>query len=248
MSGNVISIRTGDGHSFDGHLAVPAAGSGPGIVLFSKDGAGAEGRRWGELYAAEGYLVLCTTAPTSGGDAAVAVAWLRGRIECTGKVATLGFGDGSLAAAAAQAPVECAICYCPSNIEALLDQAPGIACPVMLHLAGRDPAGSPDVTAPLREAFAGSAPGLTVGGPHDLPGGRAKGAVYTYPGAGPGFAHRGSLHFDRAAAGLAHSRTIALLRRLMGPNYDLEALWEAHIRFEFETRDVGASRRSLRHG
>ena len=27
----------------------------------------------------------------------------------------------------------------------------------------------------------------------------------------------------------------------MGPDYDLEALWEAHIRYEFETRDVAAT-------
>jgi carboxymethylenebutenolidase len=27
----------------------------------------------------------------------------------------------------------------------------------------------------------------------------------------------------------------------MGPNYDLEALWEAHMRYEFQTRDVDAT-------
>lgn len=240
MSGNIISIPTGDGRSFDGYLAVPTAGSGPGIALFAEDAAEAEGRRWAELYAAEGYLV---SAPTSGGDAATAVARLRDRMECTGKVATLGFGRGSLAAlrAAAQAPVECAVCYYPTDIDTMLDQAGRIACPVMLHLAGSDPATSPEATALLREAFTDPASALTLRSEPPLPAGRAKGAVYTYPVAGPGFARRDSPHFDRAAAGLAHSRTIALLRRLMGPNYDLEALWEAHIRCEFETRDVDAT-------
>jgi carboxymethylenebutenolidase len=243
MSGSAINIPIGDGRSFDGYLAVPAAGSGPGIVLFTEVAAEAEGRGWAELYAAEGYLVLCAPTPNSGGDAATIVARLRDRIECSGKLATLGFGRGSLAVlrAAAQAQVECVVFYYPSDIQAVLDQAVRIACPVMLHLAGSDPANSPEATARLREAFTDPASALTLGSERDLPDRRAKGAVYTYPGAAPGFAHRDRPHFDRAAAGLAHSRTIALLRRLMGPNYDLEALWEAHTSYEFETRDVDAT-------
>ncbi|MDT4821873.1 hypothetical protein FQZ97_550620 [compost metagenome] len=40
---------------------------------------------------------------------------------------------------------------------------------------------------------------------------------------------------------LAHERTIAALRRTLGPDYNLSDLWEEHIRHEFDTRDVPAT-------
>jgi carboxymethylenebutenolidase len=44
---------------------------------------------------------------------------------------------------------------------------------------------------------------------------------------------------------MAHSRSIALLRRVMGPHYDLSALWEQHTLYEFGTRDVAATMRTM---
>ncbi|MGH7290110.1 MAG: ester cyclase, partial [Myxococcota bacterium] len=42
-------------------------------------------------------------------------------------------------------------------------------------------------------------------------------------------------------ARLAHSRTIAVLRRVLGPVFDLEAIWEDHLACEFERRDADAT-------
>lgn len=50
---------------------------------------------------------------------------------------------------------------------------------------------------------------------------------------------------DKAGAGLAHSRTIALLRRVLGPNYDLNALWEQHLACEFTLRDADANMKTM---
>jgi carboxymethylenebutenolidase len=75
--------------------------------------------------------------------------------------------------------------------------------------------------------------------------GRPDIAIYVYPGVAPDFDRKGSANYDRAAAGLAHSRTIALLRRVMGPHYDLEALWERHTHYEFEARDVAATMQTM---
>jgi carboxymethylenebutenolidase len=50
---------------------------------------------------------------------------------------------------------------------------------------------------------------------------------------------------DKAAAGMAHSRTIGLLRRVLGPDYDLNALWEQHLACEFKTRDVDANMKTM---
>src|SRR5262249_8228054 len=52
-------------------------------------------------------------------------------------------------------------------------------------------------------------------------------AIYVYPGVAAGFDRAGKPNYDKQAAGLAHSRSIALLRQAMGPHYDLEALWGA---------------------
>jgi carboxymethylenebutenolidase len=40
---------------------------------------------------------------------------------------------------------------------------------------------------------------------------------------------------------MAYSRTLAVLRRELGPIYDLTRLWEAHTYHEFATRDVDAT-------
>src|SRR5579885_2566285 len=67
---------------------------------------------------------------------------------------------------------------------------------------------------------------------------RAPLEVFVYPGVERGFAERGSGRFDKPAATMAHSRTIAALRRVLGPHYDLAALWEQHCYYEFAARDV----------
>jgi carboxymethylenebutenolidase len=49
----------------------------------------------------------------------------------------------------------------------------------------------------------------------------------------------GHAHFDVAAAGVAHTRSLGFLRELLGgPNFDLELIWEEHTAFEFGERDV----------
>jgi carboxymethylenebutenolidase len=152
---------------------------------------------------------------------------LRSRSECTGKVAAIGFGPGGTVAlrAAADKRVECAICYSPPTMEQAVELMPRIACPMVLHLAGNDPAAPPAAVVKLKQAVAG----------------QPEASLYVYPGTVRGFERKRGGPAEKAAAGLAHSRSIALLRRVMGPHYDLEALWEAHTRYEFETRDVDAT-------
>ena len=227
MSGEVIRIRVAQGREIGGCLALPQAGSGPGILLIHEPGFGPAARAAADLYAAEGYAVLCPEAPAGADDVAAAIAALRRRDECTGKIAALGFGRGGAGALqeAAEHRVEGAICYGVPG-EFALGLAPRIGCPLALHFAEHDPDAPADTVARLKQAFAGRA---------------AEVAIHVYPGARCGFEQPGGADYDRAAAGVAHSRSIALLRRVIGPRYDLEALWEAHTRYEFETRDVAAT-------
>jgi carboxymethylenebutenolidase len=92
------------------------------------------------------------------------------------------------------------------------------------------PAGSPPpAVARVKQAFAG----------------RPETAIHLYPGVAPGFDRKTRANYDSASAGLAHSRSIALLRKVMGPHYDLEALWEQHTTCEFGTRDVAATMQTM---
>jgi carboxymethylenebutenolidase len=217
------------------YLAVPGAGSGPGLVVFhdiSHDDR--ELRELGDLYAAEGYVVVCPEAfAVAKGveDVVAAVTALRERSECTGKVGALGFGLGGKLAclAAAEAGVDCAVSYYGFGIDFGLNLAPRIGCPMVLHFAEKDPQIPPEAVARVKQAFADNP---EIG-------------IYVYPGAAPGFDRKTMPVYDRAAAGLAHSRSIALLRKVMGPHYDLEALWERHTTYEFGTRDVAATMQTM---
>jgi carboxymethylenebutenolidase len=257
MSGDIIHIPTADGRELGAYLAVPRAGSGPGIVLLhTAFGLDRHMRDMAGLYAEEGYVVICPDLywriepgldlgqdeagrqrmlglyqkfdhAAALDDIARSVSALRARSECTGKVAAMGFclGGGLAYRAAAQSSVDCAVAYYGAGIDAEPDLANRITCPLVLHFAENGPDTPADAVARVRQAFAGP----------------PEAAVYVYPGARRGFADTGSAHHDRAAAGLAHSRSIASLRRAIGPCYDLETLWEAHTRYEFVTRDVDAT-------
>jgi carboxymethylenebutenolidase len=235
MNGQSINIAAAGGRNIEAYLDVPEAGSGPGLILF-QDVADNDRdlRELGSLYAEEGYAVLCPRGfgiAQGSEDVAAAVTALRSRPECTGKVGALGFGLGGKLAylAAAEAGVDCAICYYGFGIEYGLNLVLRIRCPLVIHLAENDPQIRPQAVARVKEAFAD----------------RPDVAVYVYPGVAPGFDRRRRPSYDRAAAGLAHSRSIALLRRAMGPHYDLEALWEQHTTFEFATRDVAATMHTM---
>ena len=221
MSGGWISNPGGDRNGGRVYLAVPEAGGGPGLVLLEETA----GPEIAEIYAQEGYVVVCPDRLDV--DVGAAVQSLRSSSECTGEVGVLGFARGGMLAyrAAAAGGIDSAVIYHCAGIDEMVDLAPRIACPLIMHFAEKDPGIPPEGVALINQAFAGQP---------DV-------AVHVYPGTQRAFDRRGDANYDRAAAGLAHSRSIGLLRRVIGPHYDLETLWEAHIRYEFETRDVDAT-------
>jgi carboxymethylenebutenolidase len=216
MSGQSIDFGEGEGRG-TAWLALPAVGHGPGLALFVE---GAGRHQAADLFAAEGYVVLAPEAPAA--DARPALRALRARPECAGGIGALGWADGARLAflAAADGEVACAALYWPDGIS---DEA-ATRAPVVAHLPGDDPAGA------RTAAILAARPGCVV---------------HVYPGARAGFAEPDGERYQRSAAGLAHSRSIALFRRVLGPEYDLEALWEAHTRYEFATRDVDATMRTM---
>jgi carboxymethylenebutenolidase len=207
-----------------GGLTLPGSGSGPGLVLLAE--ADRDTQTIADLYAAEGYVVLCPEAKIEDIGVAAAVAALRGAGECTGRVGALGVGRGARLAylAATEAGIDCAVVYHGNGTEAALDLAPRIRCPLVMHFAENDPE-----VARVKTVFEG----------------RPDIGIYVYPGVRRGFDCSAGTEYDKPAARLAHSRSIALLRQAIGPPYDLEALWDKHTLYEFGTRDVAATMRTM---
>jgi len=254
LAGQSTTIAAPDGGTFGAYLAIPECGSGPGIVLLQEIfGVNASIRAVADHYAEEGYVVLAPDlfwrlqpgvelghgdadmaaafnlyerfdVEAAVGDIRATVAALRARAECTGQVGALGFCLGGLLAtlAAARAGVDCAVGYYGVGIEARLDEAAGIIIPLALHFGSADCHVPPEALAAI-QARLGAKPNVEL---------------HIYPGADHAFAAPGRPGFDKPAAMMAHSRSIALFRRVMGPHYDLGALWDKHCEYEFGLRDV----------
>ena len=259
MAGKWIDIPAADGGKFRGYLTVPASGKGPGIVLCQEIfGINAYVREVAEYYAEEGYVVLApdlfwrmelgvdlgytdTDMQKAFGffqkfdvdkgmqDITAAVKALRARPELTGKVGALGFCLGGKLAylAAARSGVDVAVGYYGVGIEAHLNEPP--KCPTVLHFAEKDKYVPPESVEKIKAPFKG----------------RSDIEIYVYAGQEHAFARTGGDHYDRPSALMAHSRSIAMFRRVMGPNYDLSALWEQHTLYEFGTRDVDATMKTM---
>ena len=261
MAGKWISIGTQDGERFRGYLAKPEAGSGPGILLLHEIfGLNAHMRAVADLYAEEGYTVLVPDlfrrlgqdielgyddasmaqamaysqrfdVDASIDDAAAALAALRARPECSGKVGALGFCLGGKLAylTAARTDVDCAVSYYGVGIEQFLAEAAQVTCPMVFHFAELDRFVPAPARAAIEAAFAG----------------RKDVEFYLYPGVNHAFNAPERPSFDKPASLMAHTRSLALFRRVMGPHYDLSALWERHTALEFGERDAAATMRTM---
>jgi carboxymethylenebutenolidase len=209
MAGQIIELDL-PGSPSRAYVARPEQGSGPGLLLLG-DSAALEGQvtDTADLYAEEGYVVLAPGIPV---DAAVpaAAAALKQLPGCIGGIGALGLGRGGalLWRAAAQAGFTVVVCYDPPDAEALLSTA-ATGIPVTLHLPG--------------------AKRRSTARPFE---------IFTYPDAAPGFSDPRGASYNKPAASMAHSRSVAALRRALGPHYDLSALWDQHTYYEFVERDV----------
>ena len=177
-------------------LAVPAAGSGPGLVLL-RQGEDAETQAIADLYAAEGYVVLSPEPEIDGIGATVAA--LRGRSECTGKVGALGYCLGGQLAylTAARTNSDASVGYYGINIQSRLNEAAKIKHPLMLHIAEADEYVPPEAQAKIE---AGLKPNPHV-------------TLYRYPLMNHAFARVGGAHYDKANADFANIRSATFFRQ-----------------------------------
>lgn len=255
--GEYVDAVIEDGQVLRAYVSTPNQGSGPGIVLLHEVlGLTDAIREHADLLAEEGYIVVvpdlywrATPGFTAGdgaaaqqqafdnyraldidrsiGDVVRVVQYLRTRPEHVGKVAVVGYCMGGLLAvlAAARARIDCGVSVYPLDLDSHLAELTEIDVPFGLHLAGEDEHSSETAEAAVTAAVDG----------HE------KISVDVYEGARHLFANPHRPGHDVLAADLGFARTIELLRATMGPHFDLNALWDEHLRLEFATKDAGAT-------
>lgn len=254
MTGMFTEIETGDG-AFRAWVTTPPRGSGPGLVLLpDMFGHDRHMRELAGRLAEEGYVCMVPdlfwrlepgTALDEGQreqaqalrerfdvergveDVMVTLAALDAHPARQGKCGVVGFSLGGQLAvlAAARGGGDCAVAYYPSGLEQQLDRVATVTCPLTVHLGECDD----KIPPPARDAIASAVAGLPQGRAH------------VYPACAHAFANPHRRAHDKPAAMMAYSRTLAVLRGVMGPIYDLSTLWDLHTAYEFETRDVDAT-------
>lgn len=258
MQGRYIQVPAKDGQ-FAAYLAVSVDGKGPGVVLCQEIfGVNEAMRVVADHLAEEGYTVLVPDlywrqqAGVELGytpedfdkalalyqafdenlgvaDIDASLSFLKTLPECSDAgLGVVGYCLGGKLAylAGCRLPqVACAVGYYGVGIENALHELEGLQGRLVLHLAELDGF----CPAPAREAI--------VAALRQRPGTEA----YVYPGVDHAFARPAGHHYHKPSALLAHERSIAALRRTIGPDYNLSDLWEEHIRHEFDTRDVPAT-------
>ncbi len=225
--GTPITLDLG-GRAVEAHAAVHRSGTGPGLVLLSDEaGLDAGMRARAELFGEEGYSVLALDRGLSPAEVARAAKILAGRPETEGGIAAVGHGAGGALAcrAAALAGFKAVVAFDAAE----LDDTPGILqeipCPFVLQFGTAD---APERAAAVRRLRAGLA--------------RRDGSrILDWPEAGPGFAIPERPAWHKLADSLAHTRTLELVRRVLGPYYDFVQLFAEHVHHEFTTRDVDAA-------
>ncbi len=253
MKNNSFEIAASHGLSFTGYLATPAQDAAPGLVLLhDMFGIDDHMKALADRYAEEGYVVVVPDlfwrfsagvsldrqrdlARARDYDRLLDVEFAIDDINATfealrehpahgGKIGVLGYGLGGRLAlvAAARTDVDCAVGYCGAGFEAYLHDARNIRCPFVLHVAGRAASRPPSIREQITAAFEYQ-PGVVV---------------YAYPCAET-FTVPGR-DYDPTATTLAHSRSLALLKKTMGPVYGIERVWKRHAYHKYVTRDADA--------
>ncbi len=134
-------------------------------------------------------------------DVGAAIAAMRARPECDGRVAVVGYCLGGLLAflSAARLDAQTTVCFHGVRMEHRLDVAGAIRGPLQIHFAGRDKWAPPDVVGQIKAALS-NAPGVEF---------------LDYPDADHGFSREGQPVFDPDATKRAHTAMFAFIERTL---------------------------------
>lgn len=229
--GEEVRIAAADGGTFAGYLALPARTPAPGLIVLPEIfNTNAHIRSVADGYAADGFVTLAPDVfwrqeagsylpYTDEGrakayalrarldtdqfarDLGDAIAALRARPDCSGKVGVMGFCLGGLFAwlAGTRLPVDAAVSYYGVQIDQYLGEADRLGCPLLMHFAENDPHVPAETVAAIQ---------ARLGGLEDV-------SIHIYPGTEHGFNRQGYPPYNETAAAQARQRTIAHFRRLL---------------------------------
>lgn len=186
----------------------------PGIELgYSEDDFGKAFGYYGQFDVEKAIVDMTTTVKS-----------MRGLERLQGGIGALGFCLGGKLAylAAAHSGVDVAVGYYAVGIEADIDLAAKITCPMMLHIAEEDDLCPPEAQKLIADTFAD----------------RPEVDIMCYPGVGHAFGAPARSSFHKPSTLMAHSRSIKKFRETIGPIFDLNHLWDMHCFYEFAERDV----------
>ena len=260
MAGQTIHIQAADGSgSFAGYLAVPASGSGPGLVIAQEIfGVNSTMREVADQFAEEGYVALVPdlfwrmqpgielaytpedwqkafgyfgkfNVDKGVDDMQAAITALRARPEIKGDGGTRPVGTIGYCLGGKLAY----LAACRTDADVSVGYY-GVGLEGVLGEADKIKRPLVLHIAELDKFCPPEALAQIVQALHGRPGV----TTYVYPGADHAFARVGGDHYHRPSALMAHERTIAALKAAIGPHYDLSALWDKHCEYEFGTRNV----------
>ncbi|RPD64835.1 NTF2-like protein [Lentinus tigrinus ALCF2SS1-6] len=206
---------------------------------------------WCQQLSEEGYNVILVPYPSQADALQNSFSDIRGsaRLENDTEWALVTFGLESADLAFAgdllsSGKLKACAHYCPQIEDGkglVHELTTGTTLPTIFHLSAKQEA----LHASLQE-IAEKAVGIPTSRPPPV-------TIYTYPfvstsplfpfEAGPPIDHASGkvssiAPYLRSANNLSYTRTLALLRRELGPNFPFEKLWERHTYFEFEERDA----------
>ncbi|MEO1199698.1 MAG: dienelactone hydrolase family protein [Pseudomonadota bacterium] len=250
-------MTAADGGTFKAYVSKPEKGSGPALILLQEIfGINDYMRSMADHFAEEGYVAIVPDlfwriepgvdlgygeedfqkgfGLYQSFDVDQAIKDVQDTINAAktmdgvvGKVGCIGYCLGGMLAylTAARTDVDVAVGYYAVGVENHLDDADQITCPLVLHFAGEDKFCPPEARTKIYSALEAK-PNVQL---------------HLYDGQDHAFATPGREHYDKPATMMAYSRSLAALRRELGPIYDLEHLWDMHCYHEFATRDVDAT-------
>ena len=233
MKGEWITVLASDAGSFRAYLGGPPKGSGPGLLLLQEIfGVNETMRAQADQLAGEGYAVVVPDlfwrlepgveldySPEGWQrafelygrfdenkaveDIGATLEVLRRHPTCDGKVGAIGYCLGGKLAflTGCRTDVDGSVCYYGVGIEKNLDEIGNIKGPMIMHFAELDKFAPPEAVARIKAAVAR----------------RPDIEVHEYTGVDHAFARVDGDHYDELSAKLANSRSLAFLRRVLGP-------------------------------
>src|SRR5437870_4896642 len=256
----MVTVHTPDGGAFAAYLAVPAHGTGPGVVVIQEIFGVNQGMRdIADWYAAHGFVALCPDLfwrqePGVQLTDQTEAEWQRAFQLYQGLDEAKAVADTAAAMAFLREHPACTgkvggVGFCLGGKLAYLlaahhdpDGAVGYYGVGIEHALTE----AANIHCPLMLHIAAQdqfCPPAAQAQLHQALGGHPRVTLHDYAQQDHAFARPGGAHYDAAAAELANLRTLEFFVRSLGlgsdpPAQHLAALWEEHIRHEFATRNT----------